>query len=157
MFESGPVFIGQHSLSQSPAAKQVLSGENSIRLQELARARCPGADAGAQVRSGELEDMESVGLRACLCTCRFWMVVKEDGHMVTARQEPRLVLVSITSKDRSLVLQAPGMDPLVLPCKLPSSNKLLDCRCMGPGLMRVGARGVREEGYAVGSGCRGAV
>ncbi|EHA99387.1 MOSC domain-containing protein 2, mitochondrial [Heterocephalus glaber] len=56
------------------------------------------------------------------------MVVKEDGHMVTARQEPRLVLVSITSEDGFLVLRAPGMDQLALPYKLPSSNKLLDCR-----------------------------
>uniref|UniRef100_A0A8C2URQ6 Mitochondrial amidoxime reducing component 2 n=1 Tax=Chinchilla lanigera TaxID=34839 RepID=A0A8C2URQ6_CHILA len=59
------------------------------------------------------------------------MVVKEDGHMVTARQEPRLVLVSITPEGGSLVLRAPGMDQLVLPCKLPSSNALLDCRLFG--------------------------
>ncbi|XP_003474557.1 mitochondrial amidoxime reducing component 2 [Cavia porcellus] len=76
-------------------------------------------------------EVTALGLRVGHLRDRFWMVVKEDGHMVTARQEPRLVLVSITSKDRSLVLQAPGMDPLVLPCKLPSSNKLLDCRLFG--------------------------
>ena len=60
---------------------------------------------------------------------RFWLVIKEDGHMVTARQEPRLVLVSITYEGDRLILRAPGMDQLVLPGKLPSSNKLHDCRC----------------------------
>lgn len=65
----------------------------------------------------------------CLPLCRFWMVVKEDGHMVTARQEPRLVLVSITLENNYLTLEAPGMDQMVLPIKLPSSNKIYDCRC----------------------------
>ena len=61
------------------------------------------------------------------------MVVKEDGHMVTARQEPRLGLVSITLEHTYLTLEAPGMDPMVLPIKLPSSNKIHDCRCAARG------------------------
>lgn len=61
------------------------------------------------------------------------MVVKEDGHMVTARQEPRLVLVSITLENNYLTLEAPGMDPMVLPIKLPSSNTIHDCRCAARG------------------------
>lgn len=61
------------------------------------------------------------------------MVVKEDGHMVTARQEPRLVLVSITLENNYLTLEAPDMDPMVLPIKLPSSNKIHDCRCAARG------------------------
>lgn len=65
---------------------------------------------------------------------RFWLVIKEDGHMVTARQEPRLVLVSITYKDNQLTFQAPGMDQLVLQSKLPSSNRIHDCRCSAWGL-----------------------
>lgn len=64
----------------------------------------------------------------CLSLGRFWLVIKEDGHMVTARQEPRLVLVSITYEDDCLVFQAPDMGRLALPCKLPSSNKIHDCR-----------------------------
>ncbi|ELV10021.1 MOSC domain-containing protein 2, mitochondrial, partial [Tupaia chinensis] len=62
---------------------------------------------------------------------RFWLVIKEDGHMVTARQEPRLVLVSITYENNCLILEAPGVDQLVLPTKLPSSNRLHDCRLFG--------------------------
>ncbi|KAF5914049.1 hypothetical protein HPG69_010208, partial [Diceros bicornis minor] len=61
----------------------------------------------------------------------FWLVIKEDGHMVTARQEPRLVLVSITYEDDRLILRAPSMDQLVLPSKLPSSNEVHDCRLFG--------------------------
>lgn len=64
-----------------------------------------------------------------LFLCRFWLVIKEDGHMVTARQEPRLVLVSITYENNCLIFKAPDMDQLVLPSKQPSSNKLHNCRC----------------------------
>lgn len=60
-------------------------------------------------------------------------MIKEDGHMVTARQEPRLVLVSITCEGDRLILEAPGMDQLALPSKLPFSNKLHDCRCSARG------------------------
>lgn len=67
--------------------------------------------------------------RSCVFLGRFWLVIKEDGHMVTARQEPRLVLVSITYEGNRLILKAPGMDQLALPSELPSSNKLWDCRC----------------------------
>lgn len=51
--------------------------------------------------------------------------------MITARQEPRLVLVSITLENNYLTLEAPGMEPMVLPLKLPSSNKIHDCRLFG--------------------------
>lgn len=64
-----------------------------------------------------------------LVSRRFWLVIKEDGHMVTARQEPRLVLVSIAYEDDCLVFRAPGSEQLVLPSKLPSSNRVHDCRC----------------------------
>ncbi|KAM8816803.1 mitochondrial amidoxime reducing component 2 isoform 1-T1 [Rhynchonycteris naso] len=73
----------------------------------------------------------ALGLRSGHLRDRFWLVIKEDGHMVTARQEPRLVLVSITYEDDHLILRAPGMDQLVLPSKLPSSNILHDCRIFG--------------------------
>ncbi|XP_004459982.2 mitochondrial amidoxime reducing component 2 [Dasypus novemcinctus] len=73
----------------------------------------------------------ALGLRSGPLRDRFWLVVKEDGHMVTARQEPRLVLVSIAEEDDRLILSAPGMDQLSLPSKLPSSNMLQDCRLFG--------------------------
>ncbi|XP_004685299.1 PREDICTED: mitochondrial amidoxime reducing component 2 [Condylura cristata] len=83
---------------------------------------------GVPVSSAECTHL---GLRSGHMCDRFWLVIKEDGHMVTARQEPRLVLVSITAKDDHLILSAPGMDQLVLPSKLPPSNVLHDCRLFG--------------------------
>ncbi|XP_054376063.1 mitochondrial amidoxime reducing component 2 isoform X2 [Pongo abelii] len=68
---------------------------------------------------------------ATLAVKGFWLVIKEDGHMVTARQEPRLVLVSITYENNCLIFRAPDMDQLVLPSKQPSSNKLHNCRIFG--------------------------
>uniref|UniRef100_A0A8I3WVQ7 Mitochondrial amidoxime reducing component 2 n=1 Tax=Callithrix jacchus TaxID=9483 RepID=A0A8I3WVQ7_CALJA len=73
----------------------------------------------------------ALGLRSGDLRDRFWLVIKEDGHMVTARQEPRLVLVSITYENNRLIFRAPDVDQLVLPTKQPSSNKLYDCRIFG--------------------------
>lgn len=73
----------------------------------------------------------AMGLRSGYLRDRFWLVIKEDGHMVTARQEPRLVLISITCEDDYLVLRAPGVDPLVLQSKLSSSNAVHNCRIFG--------------------------
>ncbi|XP_070257536.1 mitochondrial amidoxime reducing component 2 [Myotis yumanensis] len=73
----------------------------------------------------------ALGLRSGRLRDRFWLVIKEDGHMVTARQEPRLVLVSIAYEDDCLVFRAPGAEQLVLPSKLPSSNAVHDCRIFG--------------------------
>uniref|UniRef100_A0A2K6G0M2 Mitochondrial amidoxime reducing component 2 n=1 Tax=Propithecus coquereli TaxID=379532 RepID=A0A2K6G0M2_PROCO len=73
----------------------------------------------------------AMGLRSGHLRDRFWLVIKEGGNMVTARQEPRLVLVSITYENNCLMLRAPGVDQLVLPSKLPSSNSLHDCRVFG--------------------------
>lgn len=63
------------------------------------------------------------------------MVTKKDGHTVTARQEPRLVLVSVTCEDDYLIFRAPGVDQLILPSKMPSSHTVHDCRypALGPG------------------------
>uniref|UniRef100_A0A8C3BRX3 Mitochondrial amidoxime reducing component 2 n=1 Tax=Cairina moschata TaxID=8855 RepID=A0A8C3BRX3_CAIMO len=70
------------------------------------------------LQSGELRD-------------RFWLVTKEDGHMVTARQEPRLVLVSVGCENGCLALSAPGMEPLRLPVRLPRQNPVRNCRLFG--------------------------
>lgn len=40
---------------------------------------------------------------------RQWMLVEDDGEMLTQRDEPRLALVSQTIKGGELVLRAPGM------------------------------------------------
>ncbi|XP_030302736.1 mitochondrial amidoxime reducing component 2 [Calypte anna] len=85
---------------------------------------CRGVAVGqAQVtpmglRSGDLRD-------------RFWLVIKEDGHMVTARQEPRLVLITVYCENGHLILEAPDMKELYLPIKLPKKNPVKTCRVFG--------------------------
>nr|XP_025963973.1 mitochondrial amidoxime reducing component 2-like [Dromaius novaehollandiae] len=70
------------------------------------------------LRSGELRD-------------RFWLVTKEDGHMVTARQEPRLVLVSVGCEKGCLTLNAPAMEKLCFPVNLSRKNPVRNCRVFG--------------------------
>uniref|UniRef100_A0A8C5LSE2 MOSC domain-containing protein n=1 Tax=Leptobrachium leishanense TaxID=445787 RepID=A0A8C5LSE2_9ANUR len=63
---------------------------------------------------------------------RHWLVITEDGHMVTGRQEPRIVLISVSVQGDSLCLDAPGMEEkLLVPMSLPKSNKVHDCRVFG--------------------------
>lgn len=80
----------------------------------------------------------SVALAECLETGlkfgelqdRHWMVVTEDGHMVTGRQEPRLVLMSFTCEGGQICLNGPKMEELKIPLKHPN-NKIIDCRLFG--------------------------
>ncbi|XP_019727870.1 mitochondrial amidoxime-reducing component 1 [Hippocampus comes] len=61
------------------------------------------------------------------------MVVTEDGHMVTGRQEPHLVLVSLTCEGGDVILNGPDMAELRFPVKQPN-NTLMDCRVFGAGI-----------------------
>lgn len=64
----------------------------------------------------------------CLCCdCRHWLVVDEDGNMVTARQESRLVLVSLTFDGGCGVLNGPHMGELKFPIHQPD-NPIINCR-----------------------------
>lgn len=47
--------------------------------------------------------------------------------MVTARQEPRLVLVSLTCEGGRACLNGPNMEELRFPVKQPE-NHVMDCR-----------------------------
>ena len=46
---------------------------------------------------------------------RHWVVTDEDGRFVTQRELPRMALISTILDSESLVLNAPEMEPLVLP------------------------------------------
>ncbi|XP_045918173.1 mitochondrial amidoxime-reducing component 1 isoform X2 [Micropterus dolomieu] len=61
---------------------------------------------------------------------RHWMVVTEDGHMVTGRQEPRLVLVSLTCEGGHVCLNGPDMEELRFPIRQ-SDKPVIDCRVFG--------------------------
>ncbi|XP_044148548.1 mitochondrial amidoxime-reducing component 1-like [Bufo gargarizans] len=75
----------------------------------------------------EAECLE-LGLRHEELWDRHWLVVTEEGQMVTGRQEPRIVLISVTGCGDSLCLEAPGMEKIMVPVVQPKSNKILDCR-----------------------------
>ena len=46
---------------------------------------------------------------------RHWVVTDEDGRFVTQRELPRMALISTQLDGEALVLNAPEMEPLVLP------------------------------------------
>lgn len=48
--------------------------------------------------------------------------------MVTARQEPRLVLISATCENGDLVLEAGDMEKISVPVKLSKKNPVRNCR-----------------------------
>ncbi|XP_031193598.1 mitochondrial amidoxime-reducing component 1 isoform X2 [Mastomys coucha] len=83
---------------------------------------------GVSVSEAECTDM---GLRCGHLRDRFWLVINEEGNMVTARQEPRLVLISLTCEDDTLTLSAAYTKDLLLPITPPATNPLLQCRVHG--------------------------
>ncbi|NWW41389.1 MARC2 protein, partial [Panurus biarmicus] len=83
---------------------------------------------GVSVRRAQVTPM---GLRSGDLRDRFWLVIREDGHMVTARQEPRLVLISADLDDGHLILEAGDMERIGVPVKLPEKNPVRNCRVFG--------------------------
>ncbi|KAK1793584.1 hypothetical protein P4O66_011949 [Electrophorus voltai] len=68
-----------------------------------------------------------MGLKCGELQDRHWLVITEDGHMVTGRQQPRLVLVSLTCENGQLCLSAPEMDELRVPLHQ-GTNPIFNCR-----------------------------
>ncbi|KAG9466120.1 hypothetical protein GDO78_017189, partial [Eleutherodactylus coqui] len=62
---------------------------------------------------------------------RHWLVVKEDKVHVTARQEPRMVLITATCDGGNLTLAAPEMNDLKIPLTLPKTNAVFACKVHG--------------------------
>ncbi|XP_051004038.1 mitochondrial amidoxime-reducing component 1-like isoform X1 [Acomys russatus] len=83
---------------------------------------------GVSVSEAECTDM---GLRCGHLRDRFWLVINEEGNMVTARQEPRLVLISLTCDNDTLTLSAAYTKDLLLPITPPTTNPVLQCRVHG--------------------------
>ncbi|KAM5302287.1 mitochondrial amidoxime-reducing component 1-like isoform 1-T1 [Glossophaga mutica] len=73
----------------------------------------------------------ALGLRSGNLRDRFWLVIDETGNMVTARQEPRLVMISMTDEGDTLTLRAPSMEDLLLPLRTPTTGAVLKCRVHG--------------------------
>ncbi|KAJ6666927.1 hypothetical protein lerEdw1_018929 [Lerista edwardsae] len=76
-------------------------------------------------------EVTTLGLRSGDMRDRCWLVIKEDGHMVTARQEPRLVLILVASDNGYLTLSAPEMKDLEIPVKPSTKNPVWNCRVFG--------------------------
>ncbi|GAA6096568.1 mitochondrial amidoxime-reducing component 1 [Tachysurus ichikawai] len=68
-----------------------------------------------------------MGLKSGDLRDRHWLVITEDGHMVTGRQQPRLVLVSMTCDGGQVCLNAPEMEELKIPLHQPN-NPIFKCR-----------------------------
>ncbi|XP_043855455.1 mitochondrial amidoxime-reducing component 1-like isoform X1 [Dromiciops gliroides] len=83
---------------------------------------------GVPMKEAECTEM---GLRSGHLRDRFWLIINEEGNMVTARQEPRLVLISLTCENDSLMLSAAYTQDLILPIKAPSTNVVRKCRVHG--------------------------
>ncbi|XP_040915870.1 mitochondrial amidoxime-reducing component 1 [Toxotes jaculatrix] len=77
-----------------------------------------------------LAECQKIGLKFGEMQDRHWLVVTEDGHMVTGRQQPRLVLVSLTCEGGQGRLNGPNMEELSFPIKQPD-NPVIDCRVFG--------------------------
>lgn len=80
-----------------------------------------------------LEEAEcrEYGLKNGQLRDRHWLVVKEDKVHVTARQEPQMVLITATCDKGRLTLNAPEMDELQIPLKLPKTNAIFTCKVHG--------------------------
>ncbi|XP_030642680.1 mitochondrial amidoxime-reducing component 1 [Chanos chanos] len=72
-------------------------------------------------------ECQLMGLKCGELSDRHWLIIYEDGQMVTARQQPRLVLVSLKCEGGQLCLDGPDMETLRVP--LPKSNNAVyNCR-----------------------------
>ncbi|XP_027420285.1 mitochondrial amidoxime-reducing component 1 isoform X2 [Bos indicus x Bos taurus] len=81
--------------------------------------------------SVDAAECTALGLRSGHLRDRFWLVINKEGNMVTARQEPRLVLISLTCEGDTLTLSAAYTKDLQLPIKTPTTNVVHRCRVHG--------------------------
>ncbi|XP_032072385.1 mitochondrial amidoxime reducing component 2-like isoform X1 [Thamnophis elegans] len=83
---------------------------------------------GVSVKRAE---MTSLGLGSEKLRDRFWTVIKEDGQMLSAKNIPRMVLISVSCEEDYLILNAPGMKTLRIPVDLPQTNSIWNCTRYG--------------------------
>ncbi|KAM4042442.1 mitochondrial amidoxime-reducing component 1-like isoform 2-T2 [Anomaloglossus baeobatrachus] len=83
---------------------------------------------GIAIEEAECRDY---GLKNGPLRDRHWLVVKEDKVHVTARQEPRLVLMTATADSDHLTLHAPETEVFQIPMDLPKTNAIYTCKVHG--------------------------
>ncbi|KAG7511159.1 mitochondrial amidoxime-reducing component 1-like [Solea senegalensis] len=117
------------------AAAAILAFKYLRKPEELVRVGVVSQLLVHPLKSGKavsvaLAECHKFGLRFGELQDRHWLVVKEDGQMVTGRQQPRLVLVSLTCEGGHVCLNGPNMEELKFPVKQPD-NHVMDCRVFG--------------------------
>ncbi|XP_072221643.1 mitochondrial amidoxime-reducing component 1 isoform X2 [Leuresthes tenuis] len=103
--------------------------EKAVRVGVVSQILIHPLKSGKAV-SVALAECQKMGLKFGDLHDRHWLVVTDDGHMVTGRQEPRLVLVSLTCEEGQVCLNGPNMEELKFPLKQPG-NPILNCRVFG--------------------------
>ncbi|XP_028251752.1 mitochondrial amidoxime-reducing component 1 [Parambassis ranga] len=106
--------------------KYLRKPEKAVRVGVVSQLLIHPLKSGRAV-SVALAECQKMGLKFGDLQDRHWLVVTEEGHMVTGRQEPRLVLVSLTCEGGQVCLNGPNMEELRFPLKQPD-NPIIDCR-----------------------------
>ncbi|XP_008296500.1 mitochondrial amidoxime-reducing component 1 [Stegastes partitus] len=74
-----------------------------------------------------LAECQKFGLKFGELQDRHWLVVTEEGRMITGRQQPRLVLVSLSCQGGQVCLNGPNMEEVKFPFEQPQ-NRVINCR-----------------------------
>lgn len=109
--------------------KYLRKSEKVVRVGVVSQILIHPLKSGKAV-SVALAECQKIGLKFGELQDRHWLVVTDDGHMVTGRQEPRLVLVSLTCEGGQVCLNGPDMEELRFPVKQPD-NRIINCRVFG--------------------------
>ncbi|XP_053191522.1 mitochondrial amidoxime-reducing component 1 isoform X2 [Scomber japonicus] len=109
--------------------KYLIKPEKAVRVGVVSQLLIHPLKSGKGV-SVALAECQKMGLKFGELQDRHWLVVKEDSHMVTGRQQPRLVLVSLTCEGVQVCLNGPNMEELRFPVNQPDNN-VINCRVFG--------------------------
>ncbi|CAJ1074586.1 mitochondrial amidoxime-reducing component 1 [Xyrichtys novacula] len=109
--------------------KYLRKPEKAVRVGVVSQLLIHPLKSGKAV-SVALAECQEIGLKFGELQDRHWLVVTEDGHMVTGRQEPRLVLVSLTCERGHVCLNGPSMEELRFPVTQ-NDNAIINCRVFG--------------------------
>ncbi|KAL6106026.1 mtarc2 [Pungitius sinensis] len=109
--------------------KYLRKPEQAVRVGVVSKLLIHPLKSGKAV-SVALAECQPKGLKFGDLQDRHWLVVSDDGHMVTARQQPRLVLVALTCEGGRVCLNGPDMEELRFRID-PADSGVMDCRVFG--------------------------
>lgn len=100
--------------------------ERAVRVGVVSKLLIHPLKSGKALRV-ELAEVHELGLKYGELRDRQWLVITAGGHMVTGRQEPRLVLVSLSCEEGQVCLSGPNVEDLYFPIPQPD-NPVVNCR-----------------------------